>query len=163
MNKNTTYILVAVLAIILVVAGAGVLLLMNDGADNGNGNGNGTPNVIDATSLQFEVEDPTGTYKYSAKNIGSETLLRIEYLDEEFGFAVIIDGAEHEAWSNMAGEWVEEDFEATWDDWYDLWRGYVDSLAHWTEGEYTSADGTIRIYNIEVNPTLADSLFQVPS
>lgn len=163
LNKKTIYIVVAVLVVIIVVGVAGVLLL-NQGGDGGDATPTPGPTqtpVADATSLQFSVEDETGTYRYSARNIDSETDLAIEYLDETAGFKIVIDGAAHTANSNMTGTWAEEDFETAWGDWNPLFEGYVDSLAHWTEGEYTSEDGT-RIFDISVNPTLDDSLFEVP-
>jgi len=154
------YILVAVLVVVIVVGGVAAYVLMTPGGDNGNGNGEETPNVADASSLQFNVEDTTGTYKYSTKNMDSDTLLRMEYLDEEYGFVVIIDNGEEKAWSTMTGEWAEENFETTCTDWYPVWEDYVDSLADWTDGEWISEDETVRIYDIEVNPELEDSLFQ---
>lgn len=158
------YIVVAVIVVVLVVGIAGVMLLNN----GNNGTTNPTPSptptpVADASSLQFSVEDSTGTYLYYADNIGSETLLAISYIDETAGFSVIMNGTGHTANSNMTGTWAEEDFQTTWDQWYPVFEGYVDSLAHWTEGQWTSEDGTTRIFDISVNPELDDSCFQVPS
>lgn len=163
MNKKTIYIIVAVLVVVIVVAGAAILLM--NGGFGGEPTATPTPNpgVAGASSLQFTVEDTTGTYLYSAKNISSGLLLNIQYCDVEAGFSIIIDGVNHKAYSNMTGTWVEEAFQTTWDQWYPLFEGYVDSLAHWTSGEWTSADGKVKIYDILVNPTLSDSLFQVPS
>ncbi len=169
MNKQTTYVLVAVLVIIVVVGAAGAYILLNTGGNGGEPEPTPTPSVADATSLQFTVEattdGETSTTTYYAKNIGgSEALLRVEVdLGEAGKLVYIINGAEHKAWMGMADEWSEADFEETWDDWNALWAGYVQSLAHWTEGEYTSEDGTVKISNISLNPTLADSLFQAPS
>lgn len=169
MNKKTIYIVVAVLVVVIVVAGAGILLL--NGGDGGEPQATPTPppSVMDATSLQFTVEatidGETSTTTYYAKGIGSsEAMLRIDLdLGEAGNLIYIINGAEHKAWMGMAGEWSEAPFEETWDDWNALWAGYVENLAHWTSGTYTSEDGTVKISNITLNPTLADSLFQVPS
>jgi hypothetical protein len=165
MNKKMIYIVVAVIVVVLVVGVAGVMLLNNNG-NNGNTDPTPTPGpiaVADATSLQFSVEDSTGTYIYYADNIGSETQLAISYVDETAGFTIIMNGTAHTANSNMTGTWAEDDFQTTWDQWYPLFEGYVDSLAHWTEGEWTSEDGTTRIFDISVNPELDDSCFEVPS
>jgi len=165
MDKKTIYIVVAVVVVILVVGIAGVMLLNNGG--NGGTDTTPTPEptqtpVADATSLEFTVTDSSGTYEYKAKNIGSETQLSIEYVDATFGFSIIINGTSHEAYSDMTGTWQADDFQTTWDQWYPLFEGYVDSLAHWTSGDYTSEDGTTTISNIVVNPTIDDSVFEVP-
>ena len=161
MNKKTIYIIVAVLVVVIVVGAAGVMLL------NGNG-GEPTPTptpavgVADATSLQFSVEDSSGNYTYAAKNIGTNITLRLEILGAD-NFVYILNGTEQKAWSNVTGTWAEEqDFNANWDMWIPVWQGYVDNLENWTgTGDYTyTADGTsVKISDISVNPTLADSLF----
>lgn len=163
LNKKTIYIIVAVLVVVIVVGVAGVMLL-----NNGGNGGEATPTpaptqtpVADATSLQFTVTDATGSYKWSAKNIDSDILLSIEYLDEAAGFTIVINGAEHTAASDPAG--VAGDFQTTWDQWYPMFEGYVDALAHWTSGDWTSEDGTVTISGISVNPTLDDSMFQIPA
>jgi hypothetical protein len=163
-DKKTIYIIVAVLIVVIVVGVAGVMLL------NPGEGGEATPTpeptqtpVADATSLQITVTDATGSYQWSAKNIDSDILLSIEYLDETAGFTIIINGAEHTAASDMTGSWADEDFQTTWDQWYPMFEGYVDALAHWTEGDWTSDDGTVTISDISVNPTLDDSLFQKPA
>jgi hypothetical protein len=165
MDKKTLYIVVAVLVVVIVVAVAGVMLL-NQGGNGETTTPTPTPApvaVADATSLQFTVEDSTGTYMYYARNIGSEMDLAIQYVDATAGFSIIFDGAEHKSWSNMTGAWTEGTFTSDWDQWYPLYEGYVDSLAHWTEGEWTSTDGTTKIVDIAVNPTLDDSCFEVPT
>lgn len=165
LNKKTIYLVVAVLVVVLVVAVAAYMLLYQPGGSTTNPTPTPTPEpvaVADATSLQFTVEDSTGQYRYSAMNIGSETQLAIEYLDEAAGFSIIINGTTHTAFSDMTGTWTEDDFQTTWDQWYPVFEGYVDSLAHWTEGEYTSEDGTTRIFDIQVNSTLDESCFEVP-
>lgn len=158
------YIVVAVLVVVIVVGVAGVMLL------NQGGNGGTTPTptpapvaVSDATSLQFTVVDETGTYNYYARNIGSEMDLAIQYVDATAGFSIIFDGAEHKSWSNMTGTWTEGTFTSDWEQWYPLYEGYVDSLAHWTEGDWTSTDGKTTISGIKVNPTIDESCFEVPT
>jgi hypothetical protein len=159
MNKKTMYILVAVLVAVIVVGGVAAYALMNTGGNNGEEE---KAKVADATSLQFTIEDETGTYKYSAKNMDTDTLLRMEYLDEEYGFIIILDNGEEKAWSTMSGEWAEENYETTYNDWNPVWEDYLECLADWTEGdgEWTSEDETVKISDITVNPELDDSLFQ---
>jgi len=57
--------------------------------------------------------------------------------------------------------------QAGWADYEGTINGYIDRLAGWTEGDVTytytdpnTGETTAKIYNIEVNPTLADSLFE---
>lgn len=166
MNKKTIYIVVAVLVVVIVVGVAGVLLLNNgnNGEDtNPTATPEPSPSVADATSLQFTVTDSTGTYIYSAKNIGDETILAIEYPDETAGFKVIIDGAHQTAASNMTGTWATEDFQTDKAQWQPLFEDYIHDLADWTSGTWTSADGATTITDISVNPTLDDSMFEVPN
>ncbi len=164
MNKKTIYIVVAVLVVVIVVGVAGVLLL-NQGGNGGQPTPTATPapSVADATSLQFTVKDSSGTYTYYAKNIGAETILAVEYLDPTAGFKIIINGADQTAASNMTGTWATEDFQTDKAQWQPLFEGYVHDLANWTSGEWTSTDGATKISGISVNPTLADSVFQVPT
>jgi len=168
MNKKTIYILVAVLVVILVVGVAGVYILMNQGAGGANEE---TVNVADASSLQYNVDvtsqGTTATYKYAAKGMGtSDLMLRIDIAGGEAGdWVYILNGAEQKAWAYADGEWSEisDAFATQWDAWNPLLEGYVDNLTQWSgTGEWTYTAGTedIRIYNIEVNPTLADSVFQ---
>ena len=173
MNKKTVYIVVAVIAVILVVGVAGIVLL-----NNGNGGTNPTPTpeepsvipVSDATSLQFKVdtvtEGTTSTTNYFAKDLDkSEKQLRVEIVIPDIGNIVyVVNGANHTAWTNESGEWAEADFDTNWENWYtNAFAEYVDNLAHWTDGDYTSEDGNTTIYQIVVNPTLEDSLFEMPT
>jgi hypothetical protein len=162
LDKKMMYIVVAVLIVVIVVGVAAVMLL------NQGGNNPATPTptpepvaVADADSLQFTVTDSTGKYNYYAREIGSEMDLAIQYVDPAAGFSIIFDGAEHKSWSNMTGTWTEGTFTSDWDQWYPLYEGYVDSLAHWTEGDWT--DGTVTISDIAVNPEIDPSCFEVPT
>lgn len=160
MNKKTIYIIVAVVIVVIVVAGAGILLL-NNGGNGGEPEATPTPTapagVASATSIKFTVTDSTGTYTYSAKNLDSDALVRIE--NESGDFILIVNCADGKASMYAGGEWIEDDFTT----WSDTWTGYFSCLADWTEGDWTSEDGTISITDITLNPTLEDSIFEVPS
>ena len=176
MNKNTMYGIVAAVVIVVVVAAvAGAYVLMNPGGGGGgdgggDGGGADTYVVTNATSLQFNVDETlsgiTTTYNiFANKTVSTETMLRFEIAGTP-SLVYILDGGQHKVWSNATGTWNEEDFTTQWDYWSPKFEGYVDSLAHWTTGEYTytAADGTsVRIYNIVVNPTLDASLFKGPT
>jgi hypothetical protein len=170
MNKKMMYALVSVVLIIVVVAGAGAYVLMN------NGNGGNTVKVTDATSLQYDAEvtyqgDVT-QFKWAAKNVGtSDMSLRFDILHGgQSNYTYILNGADQKAWMAVDGNWtdVSTDFTNQWNTWVGTgmaWSRNLDSLAtNWSgTGDYTYADSatgtTTRIYNVVINPTLADSLF----
>jgi hypothetical protein len=141
--------------------------------------GSGTPSpsqtnpYTGATSIQFSVSYTTGgqtsyAYTYSAKNIGTPNMMmRIEGTFSSESMIYIINGAQQKLWINSGGEWIDmsTEFSTQWDSWNQTWQGYETSLAEWAgTGEYTytypGSGDTLRIYNIAVNPELADSMFQ---
>lgn len=131
---------------------------------DGGGGGGG---IGSATSLSFRV---TGTvqgssldYTFYAKDIGSSGLkLRIEGTAVGQEFKYIINGASQQMWIYSAGQWVDLSsmYASYWDTWNSSFEGYQTSLSDWASGTWTSPDGTITISDIQVNPVLADSLFQ---
>jgi hypothetical protein len=132
------------------------------------------PNVAGATSLQFtstmtnSTGHSIGTYTYYAKNAGTSNLMiRIEYSDPSGdNFIYIVNGALQQAWVQTGGQWTDlsSAYSSQWSTWNTAFTGYQNSLANWAgvgDYTYTSPNGdTVRIYNISVNPSLADSLFQ---
>jgi hypothetical protein len=70
------------------------------------------------------------------------------------------------AWTAVNGEWtdISSTYQEQCDSWNGQWIGNVDALAAWScTGDYTYTDDngdSVKIYNISVNPALADSLFQ---
>ncbi|MGD9130368.1 MAG: hypothetical protein PVH73_02180 [Candidatus Bathyarchaeota archaeon] len=146
----------------------------NGATDNGNGeNGGGTEvDVGGASSMQFKVSvDPADeesvTYEYMIKNAGTSSLMmRIEMESADEEFIYIINGAQEKVWICSDGEWMEisELYQTYWETWNTAWQGYQTSLLDWTgfgDWSYTTANGdSVRIYDINVNPSLSDSLFQ---
>jgi hypothetical protein len=64
----------------------------------------------------------------------------------------------------MTGTWnADENFEEVKAQWQPLFEGYRSDLADWTSCTWTLTDGTTTITEISVNPTLADSVFEVPT
>jgi hypothetical protein len=126
-------------------------------------------NVADASSLQYSVnlsaDTPSalrGTYTYSGKNVGTSSfMMRIEFTDlSNYQSIIILNGAQQKAWEYSAGKWSEISAYGTY---YNVWQGYVGVLAAWNgtgDYSYTLSRATVRIYDISVNPVLADSLFQ---
>lgn len=117
-----------------------------------------TPTPTPVSSLKFNVDltydEVTDTFTYYLKGIDADNItMRMEYTfaGEEY---VVILNEEQEGWG---------DYEGTVSD-------YIDRLEGWTEGDvtYTYDDPTTgetaaKIYNIEVNPVLEDSLFEAES
>ncbi len=130
------------------------------------------PNVAGASSLQYSVSLTEagvnqGSYTYSGKNAGTTNfMLRIDFTDTSGNQTIyIMNGAEQKAWIYSDGQW--QDISAAYatqaNIWTPMWQGYVNALTAWTGiGDYTYTQGnaTVRIYDISINPTLADSLFQ---
>jgi hypothetical protein len=174
MEKKMMYALVAVVVIIVVaVAVAGAYVLMNSGGGGGGGN---TYTVANATSLQYDTDvtyqgDITH-FKWAAKNVGAtDMVLRLDILHGEQGnYTYILNGGDQTAWVAVNGTWTDysSDFTNQWNLWMGTgkqWTGNMNALANWSgTGDYTytgsTTNSTIRIYNIAINPTLADSLFQ---
>jgi len=171
MNRKMMYASAAVVVIIIVVAVAGAYVLMNSG---GGGN---TVKVADATSLQYDVDvtyqgDITH-FKWAAKNVGAtDMVLRIDLLGGESGnYTYIMNHGTQTAWMAVNGIWtdVSSDFTNQWNTWVGTdkdWTNHLNRLTtNWSgTGDYTYTNSTtgttIRYYDIAVNPTFADSLFQ---
>ena len=174
MKSKTMYILVAALVIVIVVAGVGIYLFMGTGGGGGGGGGEtqDTYTVTNATSLQFEAnvtsQGATITYEWAGTNLNlTNVMLRIDLLGGEVGnYSYILNAGNQTAWTAVNGEWtdISSDFNAQWNAWGTQWTGHVNALANWSgtgDYTYTATDGSsITIYNIAINPTLSDSLFQ---
>ena len=143
----------------------------NGGGNGGDGNGGTTTDVAGASSLQFSVsftEAGVGTdvSTYRVKNAGtSNVMMRIDTaLATGEDYIYIINGAQQKVWIYGDGEWTDLSvaYDTYWNTWFTTWEGYTTSLEDWTGGDwsYTSNGATIRIYDIYVNPSLADSLFE---
>lgn len=172
MNQKgiSTLVIAVIVVVVIAIIGVGVYLAMSGTGGNGD-TPTPTPTpagVADASSLKFSVEvtedGETYTNNYMANNIGTTDLqVRIEMV--EYDMVYIVNGADQEAWSYMAGEWMDisSSFQDEWDLWSTSVDGYQDDLTDWTgTGEYTYTAGgtTVRIFDIEVNPSLPASLFQ---
>ncbi|MCW4044286.1 MAG: hypothetical protein NWE94_02065 [Candidatus Bathyarchaeota archaeon] len=168
MNQKTLVIaVVAIIVVAAVVAGV-YLATQGGGGATPTPSPSATPTVADATSLQFSVEitggDAAGTYTFKAKNIGQSSMkIRIDISSGGVDLVYIVNGEKEKAWVYMSGTWTESDFATDWDAWGTTLTDYKESLADWTgTGDYTYTENgtTVRIYNITVNPSLADSLFE---
>jgi hypothetical protein len=166
MNKKTMYASVAMVVIIVVVVGsAGGYMLLNSGDGN-------TVKVADATNLQYDVDvtyqETTSLAKFTGKNLGSNMILRIDLSGSgQDNYTNIINYTDQTAWRSTNGIWT--DVSTTYDAIMNIgcgkqWTSNVDALANWSgtgDCTYTDSDGvSYRIYNVVINPALADSLFQ---
>lgn len=170
MNQKTVAIVVIAIILIAVIGVAAYWFLGGGGA--GEPEPTPTPGIEDATSLQYSVEitggEAEGTYNYMAKNIGTDDMMiRVEIPIEGMDDLVyIVNGAQQKAWANEGTGWqdISDTFSDQWAAWKSTWDGYTGNLADWTSGEKTytdPADGSmVRIFDIVVNPSLADSLFE---
>ena len=165
-NRKTMIVLV-VIAIIVVAAVVGVLLATRSG-----GGGSGGTSVAGATSLQFNADitiNATTTYKYTyyAKNIGtSNAMLRVEFTDG-ISMITIVNEAQQQAWVCENGAWTNAtgSFSNYWSAINSGFASTKSELSNWSgAGSYTYTDPTtgysVRYYNIAVNPSLPDSLFE---
>jgi hypothetical protein len=173
MNKKTMYIVVAAVIIIIVVAGVGIYVLMGTGGGGGGGGGGtqDTYTVTNATSLQYNVNETTNgalvTYEFAGNNVNtSQLMLRVDIPGGSAGnYSYILSVSQQKAWSSTnGGAWTEDNYTNDWSTWGLAWYTYNNNLVNWSgtgDYSYTSTTGSsITIYNITVNPTLADSLFQ---
>ena len=175
MNKKgiSTLVIVAIVVIIIVVAGIAAYVLYSGGG--GEPEATPTPTssspVEGATSMRFDVnatvEGAMEIDHFTAKNLGtSNVLLRVDQTDAQgTNFIYLMNETAQTAWANFGGEWTDDS--ANFDAYY--WSSpligkvaldnYMAALADWSgTGDYTG-DSYV-IYNIVVNPTLEDSVFQ---
>lgn len=128
--------------------------------------------VSTATSMHYKVSiTPAGEapieYEYMVKDAGTENAkMRVE-IESEYEFTIcIINGEDQTVWFYSEDTWLDlsDAYSTYWDIYNGSWEGYQASLQDWTDGEcrYDSPTGdSVVIYDIEVNPTLEDSLFQI--
>ena len=159
MNQKTLAIIIVAVIAVAVVAVAAYYLMSNEIEEE-------IITVENASSLQFSVsiirDGETYETLYWVKNIGtSDLMIRVEIGD----IIYIVNGVNQTAWANETGEWMDlsDTFSVQSDMWSLTTDGYQDELSTWTEGDWTytdTTDGTeVKVYDIAVNPSIADSLF----
>jgi hypothetical protein len=176
-NKKgiSTLVIVAIVIIIVVVAGIAVYVLyMGGGEEEPTPTPTSNP-VEGATSISFDVnatyEGELQINKFTAKNLGtSDVLLRVDQTDKDgLEFTYLMNQTGQTAWAKFAGEWTDDsaNFDANY--WSNPSIGYValedhlTALEDWSgtgNYEYTSNGDSFIIYNIAVDPELADSIFE---
>jgi hypothetical protein len=162
----------AVIVIVAIAAVAVGVYLATQGGGGGGGGIKNTYTVANATSLQLEADvtsqGVTITQKWAVKNLNtSQLMLRLDLLGGTAGnYSYILIASNQTVWSAENGTWtdVSSTFNNLWSIWGTHWTNLRNALANWSgTGDYTytaSTGESVRVYNINVNPSLADSLFQ---
>jgi hypothetical protein len=132
-----------------------------------------SPDLSTATSIRYTVSiQPAGQagmeYEYIVKDAGTNNMKMRISVETEYEVATyIINGEDQTAWVYTGEEWLDlsDAFSTYWDMHKESWEGYQANLQDWTGiGEYRydlPTGDSIIIHDIEINPTLDDSLFQV--
>jgi hypothetical protein len=168
-----TIAIVAIVIVVVAIVGVAAYVLMTQNAGNGGATPTPTPSspdVAGASSLKYSVTlteggTQTASYTFYGKNAGTANFaMRIEYNTADGEGIFIFNKGTNKAWTYSGGQWVDisDYFQSQFDTWDNLWSGYVTSLGQWSgtgDYTYTSGDATVRIYEIQVNPTLDDALF----
>lgn len=120
-------------------------------------------------SISFTQDSSTYGYTISAKNIGTQNMMmRVEGTVSRSSGNIIylLNGVQQKAWMYSDNQWVDisSQFSSQWDTWSGIWNGYFTDLDNWSgTGDYSytspSTGETTRIYDVQVNPELPDSLF----
>ncbi|MCW3999595.1 MAG: hypothetical protein NWE93_05100 [Candidatus Bathyarchaeota archaeon] len=189
LSKTFLMVIVAVIAIAVVGSAAAIYLTQNPSTPNTtatppastNPSESSTPapsastgnGIATATSLQFSVNliengVPQGVYTFLGKNIGSSSsMLRVDCNEGEYSdnTIYIFNGVQHKAWKGSGNEWEDLStyYDQEYETWNNLWKSYVGNLTAWTGTggySYTQNGLTVNFHDIQVNPELADSLFE---
>ena len=171
-----TMAIVAIVIIVVAVVGVAAYVLLTQNMGTSEENPTPTPSesvgIADATALQFTVSithsdgGEAESYTYYAKNIGSDDVaIRIDMdLGSSGTFSYIIDSGAQKSWMTVdeGATWIEGVYSDDEGIYAVQLKDYMDTLiaaGGTADYTYTSGDATIVISGIEVNPTLADSLF----
>jgi len=163
-TKGIAPLIIAVVAIV-VAAGAGVGIYV---ATRSGGGGGGGGDIGSANSMSYKADatyqGTTMTYDFKAKNLQNTAnfMMRMEGSTMGQSFIYIINAAQNKGWMCVNDTWQELPI-ADLSLYQTSFEGYQSQLSGWTGGDYTYTDPTtgmtVRIYDIEVNPSLDDSLF----
>ncbi len=160
-------VIVAVAVVAVAVVGVGAYVALSGGT--GTSTTTTSASVADATSLRFKIEmtyqgiSAAGTFMI--KGIGSSDVkMRVDLTAAGEDAIIVIDGAQRTAWAYQGGQWMDasSEFEQYWEQWDQTFELAKNQLGDLTGGDYTFTTSSMafRIYDVEVNPSLADSLFQ---
>jgi len=168
--------IVAIVVVAAVVVGVAVLVATRgeggapggEGGEGGEGGGVGTANSLDYKVDMTGPEIGTITSRFRVRNIGTANMdMRVDMTAAGMTMSYILSGSQHEGWVKPNGGWVSFssfglDFDEQWNQQSGAFEQYTDYLANWTSGEWSGTFGgyTYRIYEVRVNPSLGDDVFQ---
>lgn len=179
MNKKAvSWIVIGIIIVAVIVVGVvAYWAYTNAGGGEEGPTPAPTPDVAGATSIGFKVnatiEGANGLYAFTAKNLGtSDILLRVDAIEADGSvFIYLYNQTAQTVWVQYGGEWTDQsaDFASYWNG-ANSALGYTgfstykaEIAANWSGSgayDYTSNSNSYHIYDIDVNPTIADSLFQ---
>ena len=125
-----------------------------------------------ATSLDYKMDMTSGgetsTYRYRARNMGTTSMdLRIDMTIPGTTMSYILSGSQQQGWMNTGAGWMSfsdlgMNFSEQWSTFSSSLETSTGYLSDWVSGEWSGTYGgvTYRIYDIQVNPLLPDSVFQ---
>ena len=167
MKNETKGIAPLIIAVVVIVVAAGVGVGAFVATRGGGGGGGGDIASATSMSCKLDVTVPdqgTMTLDLKAKNLQNTAnlMMRMEGTMYDTSVIYIINAAQSKGWTCIAGNWSElpvgdlSTYQAQF-------TSYQSQLSGWTGGDYTYTDPTtgysVRIYDIELNPSLDDSLF----
>jgi len=155
---------VAVVVLVVVLAGTapGDVLGPNPGGDIWG------PDEVSSLQCDFVSTSPFETVwgTIYMENIWTPNLkVRDERTTTGQDVITIINGETQEAWMYSMGTWtdISSMFSSYWDQYQSQAQTYTTQLSGWTGGDYTYTDptsgATVTLSNIQINPSLDDSLF----
>jgi hypothetical protein len=130
-----------------------------------------TGSVANAHSLQYSAsytsQGVTNDFTFYAKNIGtSKMMMKIQGTYAGQQMTMIVNGVQHKVWMNAMGQWIDysDYFDTEWSALSQSLNSTRSGLGNWNgQGDYTYTDPSggysVHVYNIHVNPDLADSIF----
>jgi hypothetical protein len=157
-SKKSPKMLYAIVAIVIIaVAAVGGVLVFAIGQSGGNN--------VQGDSIKFTVDSTatggtTYTTNVSAKNIGQNNMLLL-WENPYVKTKTVVDFSKQTLWENLGGKWTEypDAFSNVSSDWSQMWTQI--QCGNSTEVTYADdSNSTIRLYNIQINPSLPDSLFE---
>jgi len=172
MNKNTMYLIVAVLIVVIVVGVAGYMFLGNNAGTDTNPTATPGPDtVVGATTVQFSVNETTIAtgdlvgYSFACKDYDTGTeVVRVDICIADQTYSYILDAGLQESWVSLdnGATWMAGVFADDWVAYGSLFNDFVGRLAdqgNTMDLSYTTDTTSITIYCVAVNETIADSMF----
>lgn len=158
MNQKVAAVVVVAVVVIIAVVGAGAFLILRGGG-------------VSVTSFDMKgditSQGLTTSYRIRVKDLGSQNLkVRVDTLSGQYtGVSFIMRIGESKVYVYENGQWVDTSASAEWQYYVQQYPSAMqkaaDYLSRWTGGDvtYQYQGSAYRLYEIQVNPTLDDSVF----